>query len=192
MFVIIHTVSLFASFPMSIMVLDNSLASPTVFMNAPLPQVTSRTILFAPAAIFLLIILELISGILAVQLIVSLKAYNFLSAGAKFRVWPIKLIPIFFTFSINSSIPISVLYPGIASSLSFVPPVAPSPLPDILATFTPNAATIGISINVILSPIPPVLCLSTTSPISDKSNTSPEYAMAKAKLVVSSFVIPFM
>jgi hypothetical protein len=30
--------------------------------------------------------LELISGILAVQLIVSLKAYNFLSAGAKFKV----------------------------------------------------------------------------------------------------------
>ena len=47
MFVIMHTVSLFTSFPMSIMVLDNSLASPTVFMNAPLPQVTSKTILFA-------------------------------------------------------------------------------------------------------------------------------------------------
>ena len=69
---------------------------------------------------------------------------------------------------------ISVLYPGIASNLSFVPPVKPSPLPDIFATFTPSDATTGIRINVILSPIPPVLCLSTTSPIFDKSNTSPE------------------
>ena len=91
----------------------------------------------------------------------------------------------------NSSISISVLYPGIASNLSLVPPVKPSPLPDIFATFTPKEATIGIKINVILSPIPPVLCLSTTSPISDKSNTSPECAISKVRFVVSSFVIPF-
>ena len=74
----------------------------------------------------------------------------------------------------NSSISISVLYPGIASNLSLVPPVKPSPLPDIFATFTPKEATIGISIRVILSPIPPVLCLSTTFPTDDKSSTSPE------------------
>ena len=35
--------------------------------------------------------------------VTSRKAYNFLSAGAKFAVWPITLIPTFFTFSINSS-----------------------------------------------------------------------------------------
>ena len=162
------------------------------FIKAPLPQVTSNTTLLAPAAIFLLIMLELISGIFAVQLIESLNAYNFLSAGAKFKVCPIKLIPIFFTFSINSGISISVLYPGIASNLSFVPPVNPKPLPDIFATFTPRAATIGIRIIVTLSPIPPVLCLSTTFPIEDRSKTSPEYAIANVKFVVSSIVIPFI
>ena len=109
MLVIIQTVSLPASFPISIIVLESFSASSIFFINAPLPHVTSKTSLFAPEAIFLLIILELIKGIFAVQLIASLKAYNFLSAGAKFNVWPIKLIPIFCTFCINSSIEISVL-----------------------------------------------------------------------------------
>ena len=54
------------------------------------------------------------------------------------------------------------LYPGILSSLSTVPPVSPSPLPLILGTATPEAATIGATINVILSPTPPVECLSHT------------------------------
>ena len=67
-----------------------------------------------------------------------------------------------------------VEYPGIDSSLSIVPPVKPSPLPDIFATGRPSDATIGIRINVILSPTPPVECLSITIPNSDKSNTSPE------------------
>ena len=79
---------------------------------------TSITILFAPDAIFLLIILDAIRGMLSVQLIVSLSAYSFLSAGAKFKVCPIKLIPILFTFSINLSTGTFVVYPGIDSNLS--------------------------------------------------------------------------
>jgi len=55
--------------------------------------------------------LDAIRGILLVQLIVSLSAYIFLSAGAKFKVWPIKLIPISFTFCLNSSILKLTLYP---------------------------------------------------------------------------------
>jgi len=74
------------------------------FINAPFPHVTSSTNLFAPAAIFLLIILELMSEMLSVAAIVSRKAYSFLSAGAKFKVCPIKLMPIFSTFFLNSSI----------------------------------------------------------------------------------------
>ena len=122
----------------------------------------------------------------------SLKAYSFLSAGAKFKVCPIKLIPIFLTFCINSSTGTFVLYPGIDSSLSTVPPVNPSPLPDIFATGIPRDATIGINIKVILSPTPPVLCLSTTSPKLDKSSTSPECAIYKVKSVISLSFMPFI
>ena len=53
--------------------------------------------------------LEAISGILSTQEIESLKLYSFLSAGAKFIVWPIILIPILCTFCLNVSISIFVL-----------------------------------------------------------------------------------
>ena len=86
-----------------------------------------------------------------------------------------------------------VSYPGIDSILSTVPPVKPSPLPDILATGTPIAATIGNSTIDTLSPTPPVLCLSTTaSPNSDKSKTSPEFAILNVKSYNSKSVIPFI
>ena len=55
---------------------------------------------------------------------------------------------------------ISVENPAKLSSLSMVPPVCPSPLPLILATEMPHAATIGVSASDVLSPTPPVLCLS--------------------------------
>ena len=53
--------------------------------------------------------------------------------------------------------------PGIDSSLSSVPPVCPRPRPDIIGTGTPHAATSGARISDVLSPTPPVLCLSTLS-----------------------------
>ena len=48
------------------------------------------------------------------------------------------------------------------SNLSAVPPVCPSPLPLIFRTLTPRDATIGTTIKVVLSPTPPVECLSNT------------------------------
>ena len=50
--------------------------------------------------------------------------------------------------------------PGIDSSLSSVPPVWPRPRPVSCGTATPQAATSGASGRVILSPTPPVECLS--------------------------------
>ena len=65
--------------------------------------------------------------------------------------------------------------PGTASILSMVPPVWPRPRPLILATGTPQAATMGTMTSVVLSPTPPVECLSTLTPgIEDKSTLSPE------------------
>ena len=100
MFVNTQTVSLPACFPIFTIILDSATASSFVFIKAPFPQVASITILWLPDAIFLLIILDAINGILAVQLIASLKAYIFLSAGAKSSVCPVKQIPIVCVFSI--------------------------------------------------------------------------------------------
>ena len=51
-----------------------------------------------------------------------------------------------------------------AESLSSVPPVWPSPRPEIIGTKAPQAATIGASIRLTLSPTPPLECLSITGP----------------------------
>ena len=54
--------------------------------------------------------------------------------------------------------------PGIDSSLSSVPPVWPSARPEIIGTTTPAAAASGAAIRLVLSPTPPVECLSTFRP----------------------------
>ena len=101
-------------------------------------------------------------------------------------------MPMFSTFFIKLLISIFVLYPGIDSSLSTVPPVNPRPLPDIFATGTPSDATNGNKHIDTLSPTPPVECLSTIILLSfDKSRISPELAIAIVKSVVSCLVIPF-
>ncbi len=77
------------------------------------------------------------------------------------------------------------------SSLSRVPPVCPSPRPDILGTTTPHAATRGASTIDTLSPTPPVLCLPTLMPgIAERSTRSPDRTIASVSCAVSSAVIP--
>ena len=53
--------------------------------------------------------LDAINGMLSTQDVTSLKAYNFLSAGAKFNVCAIILIPMSFTFFIKVLMSICVL-----------------------------------------------------------------------------------
>ncbi len=71
------------------------------------------------------------------------------------------LKPTSFTISLNSFSDRFVRNPGIDSSLSKVPPVCPNPLPEIMGTLQPQAATIGARTKLTLSPTPPVECLST-------------------------------
>ncbi len=151
-------------FPIETISVANSLADSVFFMKAPSPTLTSKTIASAPEAIFLLIMLDAIKETLSTVAVTSLKAYNFLSAGAKSPVWPPTAILIVLTLLMNFSVGISTEKPLKASNLSMVPPVCPRPLPDILATGIPNAATIGVSTKVVVSPTPPVLCLSTLTP----------------------------
>ena len=62
--------------------------------------------------------------------------------------------------------------PGIDSILSSVPPVWPSPRPESWGTAAPQAATSGHSGRLILSPTPPVECLSTVGP-TDRGEVEP-------------------
>ena len=168
--------------PMSSMASARAAASAGVFINAPLPYLTSKTILCAPAASFLLIMLEAISGRLSTVQVTSRRAYNFLSAGANSPLCPTTAMPICCTWAKNRSSDRVTRKDGMDSSLSMVPPVSPRPLPDILAILQPAAAAIGATISVVLSPTPPVECLSADkSPKADKSSASPDFAISSVK-----------
>ena len=70
-----------------------------------------------------------------------------------------------------------------------MPPVWPRPRPDTIGTATPHAATAGASGIEILSPTPPVECLSTFArAIADRSMTSPERVIASAHVASSRSV----
>jgi hypothetical protein len=69
--------------------------------------------------------------------------------------------------------------------------VWPRPRPDIIGTGTPHAAASGARISEVLSPTPPVLCLSTFTPgMSLRSSRTPEWTMASVSQAVSSADIP--
>ena len=177
--------------PIFTMSLASSSASSLRCMKAPLPYLTSKRIQSQPLANFLLMIEEAINGIESTVAVTSLNAYSFLSAGSIDLLWPIMAIPFFVTRSINSWGLISILIPGIASNLSKVPPVKPNPRPDILATFTPKAAIIGQRARLVLSPTPPVECLSHFTPgILLRFISSPEFIIASVKANVSFSVMP--
>ncbi len=177
--------------PISTIVFASSIASSVVFINAPLPVFTSSKMQSAPLASFLLIILLAISGMLGTVAVTSRRAYSFLSAGARSAVCPITATPMVFTWLKKSSSLISTLAPGIDSILSSVPPVCPRPLPLILATFTPHTARIGAITSVVLSPTPPVECLSTLTPsILLKSTVSPLCAIAAVSCEISRISMP--
>ena len=85
--------------------------------------------------------------------------------------------------SFISCIESPVLKPGIASSLSMVPPVCASPLPANIGTVAPAARNAGARIMLILSPTPPVECLSTRP--CKASILSPAFNIARVKSLVS-------
>ena len=92
---------------------------------------------------------------------------------------------------LNSSIDRSVRKPGIDSSLSSVPPVWPSARPEIIGTITPAAAASGAAIRLVLSPTPPVECLSTLTPgMEERSTVVPECTMQSVRALTSRSVIP--
>ncbi|MPN12101.1 hypothetical protein SDC9_159413 [bioreactor metagenome] len=75
-------VSLFIAVPISTISLANSKESSKVFIKAPSPVLTSKTMASAPEANFLHIIEAAIKDILSTVAVTSLRAYIFLSATA--------------------------------------------------------------------------------------------------------------
>src|SRR6185369_1482741 len=93
--------------------------------------------------------------------------------------------------AMNSSLDSPTRNPGMVSSLSSVPPVWPSPRPDSWGTAAPHAATSGVSGSVILSPTPPVECLSTVGrDTEDRSSRSPEAIIAAVHRAISAELMP--
>ena len=143
----------------------NSSASCNDFIKAPVPHFTSNTKASEPSATFFDKMLAVIKGTDSTVPVTSLNAYKSLSAGTISSVCPIIAKPFSEMIFLNWSGDIFTLYPLIDSSLSRVPPVCPKALPLIIGICTPQEATIGASGNEILSPTPPVECLSTKGPV---------------------------
>ena len=160
-------------------------------MKAPRPNLTSRTMASAPAAIFLDITLDAISGTEGTVAVTSRRPYRALSAGTMRGDWAATARPSSATWRRKRSGSRSTVSPGTDSSLSRVPPVCARARPLSLGTTTPQAAARGPAISVTLSPTPPVECLSTLMPgSSERSSTSPLSTMARVRSSVSARVMP--
>ncbi len=66
----------------------------------------------------------------------------------------------------------------------------PSPRPDSCGTAAPHAATSGASGSVILSPTPPVECLSTVGRETESDNRSPDAIIAPVHREISPESMP--
>ena len=104
--------------------------------------------------------LAAISGIDSTVPVASRSAYIFRSAGAISSVCAMSAQPSRSSCARACASVSAVSKPGIDSSLSSVPPVWPSPRPDIIGTTTPSDAMSGARTMDTLSPTPPVECLS--------------------------------
>ncbi len=176
--------------PISTIIWDNAIHCSTVFMIAPLPTLTSSTMPCAPPASFLDMILDAIRGIESTVAVTSRSAYSRLSAGTNSLVCPTTQQPTRLAMAINSSSGSSTRMPGMLSILSMVPPVWPKPRPLILITLPPHAATSGTSTKVVVSPTPPVECLSTGMPPTSGLSISPVRAIDMVSDAVSRASIP--
>ncbi len=185
------TVGTPASPPRPTIVRASSRACSGSFMNAPEPTLTSRTRPPVPSAIFLLMIELAINGIDSTVAVTSRKEYSLRSAGARPEPAAQITAPTSTRICRICSLDSDACQPGTDSSLSSVPPVWPRPRPDSCGTATPHAATSGASGSVILSPTPPVECLSMLGlPRSLKSSRSPEAIIARVQAEVSARSMP--
>jgi len=160
-------------------------------MNAPLPTLISRTSAEVPLATFLAMMLAAIRPSFSIVAVTSRKAYSTRSAGTSRSLWLTTATPMRSSWRRNSPCGSCTRKPGMDSSLSSVPPVWPSPRPDIFPNTAPHAATKGASTSVTLSPTPPLECLSSTGRRSTlRSSVFPLSTSARASSRVSVSLRP--
>ncbi len=160
-------------------------------MKAPVPTFTSNSNDPVPSAIFFDMIELTTSGIDSTVAVMSRNAYRRRSAGTISALAAVITHPTSSSTASTSSGRRSDRQPAMASILSRVPPVWPSPRPDIWGTTAPNTATRGTSTREILSPTPPVECLSTVGrPRLLRSIRVPEAIMASVHTASSLPVMP--
>lgn len=177
--------------PAAIIERASSMLSPSSWLNAPAPVLTSSTRLSGPSASFLHMMDAVWRGTARTVAVTSRSAYIFRSAGHMSA--DVLTIAAFTLRSVALKVSTSRLTvrPGTDSSLSSVPPVCPRPRPDIIGTIAPSEATIGARMRLVLSPTPPVLCLSTLGPArSERSSFAPLCTIARVSAAVSRAVIP--
>ena len=166
--------------PMPTIICARRRASTCRFMNAPEPTFTSSTSASRPTASFFDMMEDAIKrngfdgggGIAQrVQLAVGGRHLGRLADEGQADAAA--------SCARNSSMVRLVRKPGMDSSLSSVPPVWPSARPEIMGTMTPAAAASGAAIRLVLSPTPPVECLSTLTPgMEERSTISPDCSHA--------------
>jgi hypothetical protein len=123
--------------------------------------------------------------------VTSRRAYNLRSAGARPSPAAQMTAPTSSSCRLNSSLVRAARQPAIDSSLSRVPPVWPRPRPESCGTAAPQAATSGVSGNVILSPTPPVECLSAVGrDTAERSRRSPLAIIAAVQRAISPGSMP--
>ena len=113
--------------------------------NAPAPNLTSSTSASVPSAIFFDMIDDAISGMDSTVPVTSRSAYNLRSAGTRPGPAAAMTPPTDCNTAIISAGVSSARHPAMASILSSVPPVWPSPRPESCGTAAPHAATSGTS-----------------------------------------------
>ena len=173
--------------PMPIMVSASRRESLGSVRNAPLPTLMSSTSPVRSSASFFDMMLAAMSGMDSTVPVTSRSAYSLRSAGTRCRVCPIMTQPSLSTWVRASCRERSVRNPVIASSLSRVPPVCPRPRPEIIGTASPRHAAMGARRSEVLSPTPPIECLSTRGlayPV--KSSRSPDVNIASTSAFSSS------
>ena len=144
-----------------------------------------------PSAIFLDMIELAMSGIDSTVAVTSRRAYSLRSAGHSVSLAAQITAPTSRSWATIWSFGSVACQPGMASSLSSVPPVWPSPRPESWGTAAPHAATSGASGSDTLSPTPPVECLSTVGRgTDDRSMRSPESIIAWVHDASSSGSMP--
>ncbi len=180
-----------SAFPSSTMVSASSRASAGEVRNAPEPTLTSSSSADVPSAIFLLMMDDAISGIDSTVPVTSRSAYSLRSAGASPAPAAAMNPPTSRSTARIRSGGRAACQPGMASILSRVPPVWPSPRPASWGTAAPHAATRGTTTSETLSPTPPVECLSTVGrPTPDRSRRSPLATIAAVQRVSSAGSMP--